>query len=67
MGKRKGISSRKKIEAVEKYKRGEGSQESIAREYGIEQSSFSNGSPTMKPWVHLDLAPQRQTTDTVWN
>lgn len=39
-GRGKGISSIKKIEAVEKYIRGEGSQESIAREYGIEQSSF---------------------------
>ena len=39
-GRGKGISSIKKIEAVEKYIRGEGSQESIAREYGIDQSSF---------------------------
>jgi len=30
----------KKIEAVEKYKRGEGSQDSIAREYGVDRSSF---------------------------
>jgi transposase len=37
---RKGISYEKKLEAVEKYKRGEGSQESIAREYGVKQSSF---------------------------
>lgn len=34
------ICSEKKWEAVEKYKRGEGSQESIAREYGIKKSSF---------------------------
>lgn len=30
----------KKIEAVEKYKRGEGSQDSIAREYGVDPSSL---------------------------
>lgn len=34
MGKR-GISYEKKLEAVEKYKRGEESQKSIAREYGV--------------------------------
>lgn len=37
---RRGIDWSKKIEAVEKYKRGEGSQDSIAREYGVEPSSF---------------------------
>lgn len=37
---RKGTSSIKKIEAIEKYKLGEGSQESIAREYGVHLSSF---------------------------
>jgi len=34
------IDYSKKIEAIEKYKRGEGSQESIAREYGIDPSSL---------------------------
>lgn len=48
-GRGKGISSIKKIEAVEKYIRGEGSQESIAREYGIEQSSFQQ-------WLTVILA-----------
>ena len=37
---RRGISYDKKLEAVEKYKRGEGSQDSIAREYGVHQASF---------------------------
>ncbi|MEN6463406.1 MAG: transposase [Syntrophomonas sp.] len=37
---RRGISYVKKIEAVEKYKRGEGSQDNIAREYGVDRSSF---------------------------
>lgn len=37
---RKGVSFDKKIEAVEKYKRGEGSQESVAREYGVTRASF---------------------------
>jgi transposase-like protein len=37
---RKGVSYEKKIEAVEKYKRGEGSQKSIAREYGVKKASF---------------------------
>jgi len=36
----KGISSRSKIEAVEKYLRGQGSQSGIAREYGIDESTF---------------------------
>lgn len=34
------IDSNKRIEAVEKYKAGEGSQGSIAREYGVDKSSF---------------------------
>lgn len=37
---RRGISNDKKIEAVEKYKRGEGSQRSIADENGVDESSF---------------------------
>lgn len=37
---RRGISYEKKLGAVEKYKRGEGSQESIAREYGVHISSL---------------------------
>ena len=36
----KGISSIKKIEAVEKYRQGQGSQGSIAHEYGIDRSTF---------------------------
>ncbi|RJE49246.1 transposase [Dehalobacter sp. MCB1] len=37
---RRGISYDKKLEAVEKYKRGEGSQKSLAQEYGVRQASF---------------------------
>ena len=37
---RRGISYEKKLEAVEKYKRGEGSQNSIARRYGVDRISF---------------------------
>lgn len=37
---RRGISYDKKLEAVEKYKRGEGSQDSIAREYGVHMASL---------------------------
>lgn len=37
---RRGISYEKKLEAVEKYKRGDGSQDSIAREYGVKKASF---------------------------
>jgi transposase len=37
---RKGTSYNKKLEAVEKYKQGEGNQKSIARECGVKQASF---------------------------
>jgi len=37
---RRGIIYDKKVEAVEKYKRGEGNQDSIARECGVKKSSF---------------------------
>lgn len=37
---RRGISYVEKIEAIEKYKRGEGSQDSIACEYGVDRSSL---------------------------
>lgn len=40
MGRKSYISHEKKVEAVEKYLRGEGSQESIAREYSITSSGF---------------------------
>lgn len=40
MGRRNDISYETKVEAVEKYKRSEGSQVSIAREYGINASSL---------------------------
>lgn len=40
MGRRSKIDWSKKIEAVEKYKRGEGSQYSIAREYGVDIASL---------------------------
>lgn len=36
---RSGISYEQKLEAVERYKRGEGSQLSIAREYGVKMTS----------------------------
>ncbi len=41
---RSGTDCGKKIEAVEKYKRGEGSQDSIAREYGVDRAS-------VKQWI----------------
>jgi transposase-like protein len=37
---RRDISFDKKIKAVEKNKRGEGSQETIACEYGVDEFSF---------------------------
>lgn len=37
---RRSVSYEEKTEAVEKYKRGEGSQDSIAREYGVTKASF---------------------------
>lgn len=37
---RRGICYEKKLEAVERYKRGEGSQDSIAHEYGVDRTSF---------------------------
>lgn len=37
---RRGINYDKKLEAVEKYKRGEGSQDSLAREYGVNKASL---------------------------
>lgn len=37
---RRGINYEKKLEAVEKYKRGDGSQDSVAREYGVKKASF---------------------------
>lgn len=37
---RRGISYVNKVEAVEKYKRGEGSQDSIARESGVDRTSL---------------------------
>ena len=40
MGRKSYISHKKKIKAVEKYLRGEGSQESIAHEFGVGCASF---------------------------
>lgn len=40
MGRKEKISYEEKLEAVERYKRGEGSQKSISREHGIHKSSF---------------------------
>ncbi len=37
---RKGTCYERKLEAVEKYKRGDGSQKTIAQEYGVTKSSF---------------------------
>jgi transposase len=37
---RKGISIERKLAAVEKYKRGEGSQDSIAQEHGVHNRGF---------------------------
>jgi len=37
---RRGVNYERKLEAVEKYRRGEGSQDSIAHEYGVDRTSF---------------------------
>lgn len=56
---RKGISYNKKVEAVEKYKRGEGSQESIAREYGVAASSLEQWIANYEAMGPSGLAPQQ--------
>jgi len=56
---RNGIDINKKIEAVEKYKRGEGSQNSIAREYGVARSSFRQWIANYEAIGPSGLAPQQ--------
>jgi len=46
----KGISSGSKIEAVEKYLQGQGSLDSIAREYGIDGSTFLDWITKYEVW-----------------
>lgn len=53
---RRGVSYDKKIEAVEKYKRGLGSQGSIAREYGVSQASFQQWIANSEAMGPLGLA-----------
>lgn len=55
---RKGISYEKKLEAVERYKRGEGSQDSIAREYGVKKSSVRRWIANYEAMGTSGLAPQ---------
>lgn len=57
---RKGISYDRKLEAVEKYKRGEGSQKSIAREYGVQKASVqqwnkARGCRGLLPLHYIDM------------
>jgi transposase-like protein len=54
---RRGISYEKKLEAVEKYKRGEGSQDSIAREYGVNRASFRQWIANHEAMGPAGLAP----------
>lgn len=56
MGKKE-ISYEKKLEAVEKYLRGEGSQESIAREYGVNNRSFRQWIANYEALGPLGLMP----------
>ncbi len=49
----------KKVEAVEKYKRGEGSCESIAREYGVVASSLEEWIANYEAMGPTGLAPQQ--------
>ncbi|PKM86552.1 MAG: transposase [Firmicutes bacterium HGW-Firmicutes-12] len=53
---RRGISYDKKLEAVEKYKRGEGSQDSIARELGVHPASFQQWIANYEAMGPLGLA-----------
>lgn len=55
---RKEISYVKKIEAVEKYKRGEGSQDTIAREYGVKKTSVQRWIANYEAMGTSGLAPQ---------
>lgn len=61
MGK-KAISYKNKLEAVERYERGEGSQESIAREYGVNKTSFRRWIANYKSMGPYGLAPQSTYT-----
>lgn len=56
---RRSIDWGKKVEAVEKYKRGEGSQDSIAREYGVDRSSFRQWIANYESMCPSGLAAQQ--------
>lgn len=49
----------KKIEAVQKYKRGEGSQDSIAREYGVNEASLRQWLANYESMGPFGLATQQ--------
>ncbi len=55
---RRGISYEQKLEAVERYRRGEGSQKSIAREYGVKKTSISRWLANYEAMGASGLAPQ---------
>lgn len=55
---RKGVSLENKLAAVAKYKRGKGSQESIAREYGVDRSSFRQWLANYESMGPAGLAPR---------
>jgi len=55
---RNGVSYEKKLEAVEKYKRGKGSLESIAKEYGVAQSSMRRWLANYEAMGSAGLAPK---------
>lgn len=56
---RRGNDWSKKIEAVETYKRGEGSKSSIAREYGVDRSSFQQWIANYEAMGPSGLAAQK--------
>lgn len=58
----RGINYVKKIEAVEQYKRGEGSQDSIAREYGVIKNSFQRWIANYESMGPSGLAPQSKNS-----
>ena len=55
---RNGVSYEKKLEAVEKYKRGKGSLESIAKEYGVAQSGMRRWLANYEAMGAAGLAPK---------
>ncbi len=55
---RRSISYEQKMEAVERYQRGEGSQDSIAREYGVKKISIRRWIANYEAMGPSGLAPQ---------